>query len=116
FADSPTTWREIVGVVSDFRQRNPEEDVRPLAYFPLAQTLPGGRWSMAIRIRTSSDMAGAARNFGKWLQPVDPQLYWVLGNMQQQIQDSESLTLRRPIITLLASFGGVALILAVVGV
>jgi len=34
FADSPTTWREIVGVVSDFRQRNPEEDLRPLVYLP----------------------------------------------------------------------------------
>jgi ABC-type antimicrobial peptide transport system permease subunit len=36
--------------------------------------------------------------------------------MQQQIHDSESLTLRRPLITLLASFGGLALILAIVGV
>ncbi|PYT50891.1 MAG: hypothetical protein DMG44_04530 [Acidobacteria bacterium] len=36
--------------------------------------------------------------------------------MQQQIQNSESLTLRRPIITVLASFGGLALVLAIVGV
>jgi ABC-type antimicrobial peptide transport system permease subunit len=36
--------------------------------------------------------------------------------MQQQIHDSESLTLRRPIITLLSSFGGLALVLVVVGV
>jgi predicted permease len=115
-ADSPTTWREIVGVVSDFRQRNPEEDLRPLAYFPLAQTLPLGRWSMAIRVRASSDMAVAARDLSKWLRAVDPQLYWEPGSMQRQIRDSESLTLRRPIITLLASFGGVALILALVGV
>jgi len=35
-AGSPPIWQEIVGVVSDFRQRNPEEDLRPLAYFPLA--------------------------------------------------------------------------------
>ena len=115
-ADSPTTWREIVGVVSDFRQRNPEEDLRPLAYFPLAQTLPLGHWSMAIRVRASSDMAGAARDLSKWLQPVDPWLYWELGSMRQQIHDSESLTLRRPLITLLASFGGLALVLSIVGV
>jgi putative ABC transport system permease protein len=116
FADSPTTWREIVGVVSDFRQRNPEEDLRALAYFPLAQTLPGGRWGMAIRIRTSSEIANAAQGLGNWLRPVDPQLYWELGSMQRQIHDSESLVLRRPIITVLASFGGLALLLAVVGV
>jgi putative ABC transport system permease protein len=116
FDDSPTTWREIVGVASDFRQRNPEEDLRPLAYFPLAQTLPVGRWSMAIRVRASSDMAAAARDLSKWLQPVDPQLYWELGSMQRQIHDSESLTLRRPLITLLASFGSLAFLLAIVGV
>jgi len=116
FADSPTTWREIVGVVSDFRQRNPEEDLRPLAYFPLAQALPGGRWSVAIRVRTLSDMSASIGSLTKWLQPVDPQLYWEWGNMQQQIHDSESLTLRRPLITLLASFGSLAIVLAIVGI
>jgi putative ABC transport system permease protein len=116
FADSPTTWREIVGVVSDFRQRNPEEDLRALAYFPLAQTLPGGRWGMAIRVPTSSEMANAAQGLGNWLRPVDPQLYWEVGSMQRQIHDSESLAMRRPIITVLATFGGLALVLAVVGV
>ncbi len=115
-ADATATWREIVGVVSDFRQRNPEEDLRPLVYFPLAQTLPFGRWSMAIRVRASSDMAVAARDLGMWLQPADPRLYWELGSMRQQIHDSESLTLRRPLITLLASFGSLALLLAIVGV
>src|SRR6516225_5320619 len=115
FADPPTTWREIVGVVSDFRQRNPEEDLRPLAYFPVAQTAPP-RWSMAIRVRSSSDMGSAAARISDWLRPVDPELYWELGSMQAQIANSVSMTLRRPMITLLASFGGVALILVVVGV
>jgi ABC-type antimicrobial peptide transport system permease subunit len=114
-AGSPPIWQEIVGVVSDFRQRNPEEDLRPLAYFPLAQTLPG-RWSMAIRVRSSADLRNAAQSLGNWLRPVDPQLYWQLETMKQQIYNSESLTLRRPLITLLASFGGLALMLAVVGV
>jgi putative ABC transport system permease protein len=115
FADSPTTWREIVGIVYDFRQRNPEEDLRPLAYFPVAQTLPG-RWSMAIRVRAASDMGNLAARISNWLRPLDPQLYWEMGSMQRLIHDSESLTMRRPIITLVASFGGLALILVVVGV
>jgi predicted permease len=115
FADSPTTWMEIVGVVSDFRQRNPEEDLRPLAYFPIAQTAPP-RWSMAVRVRAESDMGNAAARISNWLQPLDPQLFWELGSLQAQIHDSESLTLRRPMITLLASFGGLALILVIVGV
>jgi len=115
FADSPTTEREIVGVVSDFRQRNPEEDLRPLVYFPIAQTAPP-RWSMAIRVRSAGDLINVASRINNWLQPVDPQLYWELGSLEAEIHDSESLTLRRPVITLLASFGSLALILVIVGV
>ena len=115
FADSPTTWREVVGVVSDFRQRNPEEDLRPMVYLPVAQTLPG-RWSLTIRARAASDIGNVAAAISKQLTPVDPKLFWEIGSMRRQIHDSESLTLRRPIITLLASFGSLALILVVVGV
>ena len=115
FADSPTTWKEIVGVVADFRQRNPEEDLRPMVYLPVAQTLPS-RWSMTIRVRAVADVGDVAAAFSKQLAAVDPKLYWEMGSMQRQIQDSESLTLRRPMITLLASFGGLALILVIVGV
>jgi predicted permease len=115
FVDSTTAWREIVGVVADFRQRNPEEDLRPLAYFPVAQMLPS-QWSMAIRVRAAGEMGTAAAPISNWLQPLDPQLYWEMGSMPRQIHDSESLTLRRPMITLFASFGGLALILVIVGV
>jgi putative ABC transport system permease protein len=116
FADSPAIWREIVGVVSDFRQRNPEEDTKALAYFPFAQTLPNGGWSLALRVRPSFDAKNIAADLSKGLRSVDPQLQWQLGSMQQLIHDSESLTLRRPLILLLASFGSVALVLVIVGV
>jgi len=116
FADSPTVLREIVGVVSDFRQRNPEEDLRALAYFPFAQTQPAASWSLAIRVRASGDLSGVKASLSKNLRAVDPQLQWELSSLQQLIQDSESLTLRRPLIALLASFGSIALLLAIVGV
>ncbi len=61
-------------------------------------------------------MTNVAARISNWLEPVDTQLYWELGSMQAQIHDSESMTLRRPVITLLASFGSLALILVVVGV
>jgi ABC-type antimicrobial peptide transport system permease subunit len=116
FADSPTIWREIVGVVSDFRQRNPEEDSRSLAYFPFAQTLPAGSWSLATRVHHSRDAKSVAADLSNSLRSVDPQLQWQLANLSQLIHDSESLTLRRPLILLLASFGSLALLLAIVGV
>jgi len=115
FADSPTIRREIVGIVSDFRQRNPEEDLRPLVYLPVAQTLPG-RVSMAIRLRAANDLANVGARISNSLGALDAHLYWEMGSMQRQIFDSESLTMRRPIIALAGSFGGLALILVVVGV
>jgi predicted permease len=115
FADSPASWIAIVGVVSDFSQRNPEEDSRPLAYFPVSQMLPR-QWSLAIRTRSSADFSSVSQTLNNWLGQVDPQLYWQFGAMQQEIHDSESLSLRRPVVTLLASFGGLALLLALVGV
>ena len=115
FANSPAKWREIVGVVSDFRQRNPEEDLRPLIYLSVEQTLPQ-RWSLVMRMKASGDLGDAGQRISTALRPVDPGLYWRMGSLSAQIHDSESLTLRRPILTLLASFGGLALVLIVVGV
>jgi putative ABC transport system permease protein len=71
---------------------------------------------MAIRVRASADLASSSRRLTDWLRAVDPQLFWRFGSMQQDIHDSESLVLRRPIIILLASFGALALVLAIVGV
>jgi putative ABC transport system permease protein len=116
FADLPGTQREIVGVVSDFRQRNPEEDLRPLVYFPIVQTAPQGHWSLVLRVHSASDLGKVASELNKSLQSMDLQLFWEVGSMQKQIDDSESLTLRRPVIFLLSSFAAVALILAVIGV
>ena len=115
FSDSPASRIEIVGVVSNFTQRNPEEDSRPLAYFPVSQMLPG-KWSLAIRTRASADFSSVSESLVGWLNQVDPQLFWQFGTMRQEIHDSESLTLRRPVITLLASFGSLALTLALVGI
>jgi putative ABC transport system permease protein len=115
FADSPLDRHEIVGVVSDFRQRNPEEDLRPLAYFSILQMVPTN-WSMAIRVRTASELRAASSETPNWLRTVDPQLYWETGSLEQLIFSSESMTMRRPIIVLVASFGTLTLLLVLVGV
>jgi predicted permease len=115
FTDSPMTWRQIVGVVSNVRQRNLDEDSRPLAYLPLAQTLPRDV-HLAIRVRASADMSSVSRGLNNWLRPLDQNLYWEQSSMLQRVHDSESVSMRRPVITLLALFGGLALLLALVGV
>ena len=114
--DSPASSREVVGIISDFRQRNPEEDLKPLAYFPIAQMPSLARWSVVARVRAAADMRTVAADLASSLHATDPRLYWEIGSLQQQIDDSESLKLRRPILTLLASFGALAVALSIVGV
>jgi len=115
FTDSPTTWREIVGVVWNVRQRNLDEDSQPIAYLPLAQSLPRDL-HLAIRVRASADMAAVSHGLSNWLRPLDQDLFWEQSTMLQRIHDSESISMRRPVVTLLALFGGLALLLALVGV
>jgi ABC-type antimicrobial peptide transport system permease subunit len=74
------------------------------------------RWSLAIRVRPASGIGSLSPRIINWIQPIDPQLYWQVGGMEQLILVSESLTMRRPIISLVAAFGGLALVLVVVGV
>jgi putative ABC transport system permease protein len=115
FADSPRTWREIVGVVSNVRQRNLDEDPRPIAYLPLAQTLPHDL-HLALRVRAPADMGPVSLGLSNWLRPLDQDLYWEQSTMLQRVHDSESVSMRRPVVTLLALFGGLALTLALVGI
>jgi predicted permease len=115
FADSRMTWREIVGVVSNVRQRNLDEDSQPIAYLPLTQILPRDL-HLAIRVRASANMGPVSRDLSNWLRPLDQNLFWEQSTMLQRIHDSESVSMRRPVVTLLALFGGLALILALVGI
>ena len=114
FADSPTRPIEIIGVVANFRQRNPDEDWRPLAYLPIIQMAPP-RWSVAIRAH-AGDTEQLVRRMKTRLEALDPQLYWEMSSMQRLVYDSESLTMRRPLILIAASFGSLAIILIIVGV
>jgi predicted permease len=108
-------WREIVGVVEDVRQRNLEEDSRPVFYQPYLQGLDEDL-SVAVRARSEADMNQVAASLRKAVREVDPQQPWgKLKSMRQKIYDSESLSLRRPVVRLLGSFGLLGAILATLG-
>ena len=113
--DTPLVWREIVGVAADIRQRNLEEDSRPVFYRPYTQGIDFNL-SIAVRARSAAEMAQVARALRKAVRETDPQISWErVKSMQEIIYDSESLTLRRPIVKLLGAFGGLALILTATG-
>lgn len=108
-------WREIVGVVADVRQRNLEEAPAMTIYRPYTQIV---EHDMVLMVRASS-ATGAARvgaGLRTHLVAMDPVKVWSdVRLMQDVIDGSESLRVRRFVLILLGSFAAVALLLAAVG-
>jgi ABC-type antimicrobial peptide transport system permease subunit len=69
-----------------------------------------------VRAHSQADMPRVAQALRKAVRDADPQQPWdEVKSMQQIIYDSESLSLRRPIVRLLGSFGLLAVILTTMG-
>jgi putative ABC transport system permease protein len=108
-------WREIVGIAANVRQRNLEEDSRPVFYRAYEQGLDLGV-NFAVRVRSRAEMPRVAEALRKTVRDADPQQPWgAVESMRQIIYHSESLSLRRPVVRLLGAFALIALILAGAG-
>lgn len=113
--ENPRVWREIVGIAADVRQRNLEEDARPVFYRPFGQGL-GNNLTIAARVRSDAEMPQTAGAIERVVMKADPNVAWEpVKSMRQVIYDSESLSLRRPVIRLLGAFGLLALLLTAAG-
>jgi putative ABC transport system permease protein len=108
-------WREIVGVVADVRQADLDEAPGMTIYRPYTQIV---EHDMVLMVRASS-AAGAARiaaGLRTHLAAVNPAKDWSEVRLMQDVIDgSESLRVRRFLLILLGSFAAVALLLAAVG-
>ena len=104
-------WREIVGVVRTSKYASLGEAPTPVAYLPLAQNHETG---MTLHVRTKVDpstVAGAIRNEVQGLERNLP-----LGNPEtMSARVANSLFAARIGAILLAVFGGLALLLASIG-
>jgi putative ABC transport system permease protein len=104
-------WREIVGVVRTSKYFSLGEAPTPVAYSPLLQNHETG---MTLHVRTSVDpttIAGAIRNEVQSLEKNLP-----LGNPERMSERvANSLYAPRMGAILLAVFGGLALLLASIG-
>lgn len=111
----PPRWISVVGVVADSRNVALEEAPEPTVYTPMTQKLQPWKRSGAVVVRTRSEnplSVAAAVKQGVW--SVDPQLPVTDVETLDAIM-SESLGERRFHMTLLGSFAGLALVLAIVG-
>jgi predicted permease len=109
-------WCEIVGVVADAHQRNMDEDEAPLFFRPWHQA-PQTDLTAVAKINAAAGLPAAGAALRTKLHTLDKDQAWErVQTMEEVIDDSESVVLRRPIVVLLGTLGTIALLLAVVGI
>jgi len=91
------SWTEIVGVVSDFSQRTPEEDSASRLLSHLAMV--PRQWSLVIRMLAAADFSSSSQMLKTAWRNRSPALL-AIRTMQKEIHDSESLRPAPPIVTL----------------
>jgi putative ABC transport system permease protein len=116
---NPRDWREIVGVVGDVRNYGVDSDVKPEAYVPLVQNAPGYLASVAsamnVIVRSTNAPAALTIALREQVQALDKdQPVSEVRTMEWYL--SESMAQRRFNMLLLGAFGGLALVLAAVGI
>jgi predicted permease len=111
--DGPTgPWREIVGIVRDTKYGTLAEEGVPVAYMPLAQNHETG---MMLYVRSSVAPSSLIAVLRREIQALEPNLpVPAIRTMSETV--GVSLYAARMGAWLLAAFGGLALLLAVIGI
>jgi len=104
--------REVVGIVRNSVVNNIGEEPQPLAYLPLTQDFAP---AATMQVRTNGKPEGVVSTVRNNVQAVDNNLALTNFNTIQELLD-QGLWAPRMGAALLTVFGGIALILAVVGV
>jgi putative ABC transport system permease protein len=107
-----TTWSEIVGVVGDVRRSGLDKDPRAEVYFYQGQAPDNGLY---LTVRADADLHGVARAVQKAVWAIDPDQP-VAGVRPLEDLLRGTVAERRLSVALLAAFGGLALVLAAVGI
>lgn len=103
---------EIVGVVADGKHGSPR-DKRGIVYLPYRQ-IPGLMRTMCIEVRTAGSPTGVARRLRQELRDIDPNLPVLrVDTLEEQLNDV--LAQERLITILSVGFGGLAAVLACLG-
>lgn len=108
-------FRQIVGVIGDVAEYNLATPPPPVMYFPVDQS-SGYTAYLSYVIRTGEDPAALIGPARAVLRDLDPQLAIVQPrSMEQAINRSPAVFLRRYPLYLIGGFGAVALVLAMIG-
>jgi putative ABC transport system permease protein len=108
-------FRQIVGVVADVAEDSLASAPPPVMYFPLDQD-SGFTIFLAYVVRSRQDPAGLVGSVRTILRGLDPQLAIVEPRLMEQIvNQSPAVFLRRYLFYLIGTFATLALVLAMIG-
>ena len=112
-ADEP--FRQIVGIIGDVAEGSLAAPPPPVMYFPVDQS-SGYTVYLRYVVRTAGDPAGLVGSVRSALRDLDPQLAIIQPqSMEQVVNRSPAVFLRRYPFYLIGSFGALALVLAMIG-
>jgi predicted permease len=103
---------QIIGVVKDAKYRDLREETLPTAYLTMSQDSTPGPYAN-YELRTAGDAAGLAAGVKTLMSEVNRSIALELTPLSQQVDSS--LTRERLLATLSGFFGGLALLLATIG-
>ena len=105
-------WREVVGIVRDVRHWGLTSPVQPELYMPVPQFPWGG---LVFVVAGSGDAVPLAAGIRSAVHAVDPELVVARARTMERVQEL-SVEGQRVTMLLLATFAGVALLLAAAGI
>jgi predicted permease len=112
--DDVGTRYEIIGVVADAVYTTPRDGMLATMYVPIAQTPAAEFWeSVVLTINVAGQRGAVARSVAAALTRVDPAVAFTFGTFDQLIQ--ATVTRERLTALLSSFFGGLALLVAAVG-
>ena len=112
--DDSEPWFTVVGVVPSVRSSGMTAQVRPTYYFDHRQRPPYRSASVTYAVRTGSAPEDLFASLRRVVREVDPEVPIVLQTMPQLV--SRTVADRRFTMLVLGTFGGLALLLAIVGI
>ena len=106
-----TDWRTVVGVVGDTRDSGPDAAPAPVMFMPFAQEVYTG----AMIVRTRTEPTAMASSVVQAIRSVDRQAIVERLQTLEQVRD-DRVAPRKVNALLVTSFGGLALLIAGVGI
>jgi macrolide transport system ATP-binding/permease protein len=113
---SPNSTMEIVGIVDDIQEGQPDAPAKAAMYRPLNQNLQNPSGGFAVALRAAQGEEAVLSTAATAMHRLDPSLaIFDPETMTQRLHDSPTASMHRSSAWLIGGFAGLALVLSMVG-